>query len=122
MIIRHLAHRYLLHLFRQMNLAEALMSQQTTNEQFRRLCAVVHGRVQGVNFRAYTARMGHELGLTGWVRNRSDGTVETVAEGTGHALADFLEFLHTGSPSADVAEVDVTWEDASGEFGDFRVK
>jgi acylphosphatase len=87
-----------------------------------RLHATVHGRVQGVNFRYYTIRAAQRLGLTGWVANRWDGTVETVAEGPREALNQFSAFLHRGSPSAVVDRVDVTWETPTGQFGRFGVR
>lgn len=86
-----------------------------------RLHAIVHGRVQGVNFRTYTRREAQALGLTGWVRNRFDGTVETIAEGSKQSLERFLQFLHTGSPSSSVTEVETDWASATSEFSDFEV-
>jgi acylphosphatase len=87
-----------------------------------RLHAIVHGRVQGVNFRSYTFRKAVELSLSGWVRNVHDGTVETVAEGEREQLSDFLAFLHVGSPSATVTHVDFDWQEATGEFREFLVR
>ncbi|MFQ6100630.1 MAG: acylphosphatase [Anaerolineae bacterium] len=87
-----------------------------------RLHAVVQGRVQGVNFRYYTVRTAQRLGLTGWVANRWNGTVETVAEGSREALNEFWAFLHRGSPSSFVQQVDAEWESPSGEFGRFGVR
>jgi acylphosphatase len=87
-----------------------------------RLHAIVHGRVQGVNFRYYTTLTAQRLGLTGWVANRWDGTVETVAEGSQEALNEFCAFLHQGPPSAFVQQVDVRWETPIGEFESFRVR
>jgi acylphosphatase len=87
-----------------------------------RLHAVVHGRVQGVNFRYYTIRTAQRLDLTGWVANRWDGAVETVAEGRREALDEFLQFLHRGSPSAMVQHVDVTWGTPTGQFRHFGVR
>jgi len=87
-----------------------------------RLHAVVHGRVQGVNFRYYAIRTAHRLDLTGWVANRWDGAVETVAEGRREALDEFLQFLHRGSPSAMVQQVDVTWETPTGQFRHFGAR
>ena len=87
-----------------------------------RLHAVVRGRVQGVNFRYYTTHTAQRLGLTGWVANRWDGTVEAVAEGTRQALGEFRAFLHRGSPSAFVQQVDAAWEPPSGEFQRFGVR
>ena len=87
-----------------------------------RLHAIVHGRVQGVNFRYYTVRTAQRLGLTGWVANRWDGTVETVAEGQSEVLNEFWDFLHRGSPSSMVQQVDVNWGTATGEFKRFGVR
>lgn len=87
-----------------------------------RLRAVVHGRVQGVNFRYYTLRAAQQLGLTGWVGNRWDGTVETVAEGRREALERFREFLQRGSPGSFVEHVDVDWLPGSSEFSTFRIR
>jgi acylphosphatase len=87
-----------------------------------RLHAVVHGRVQGVNFRYYAIRTAQRLDLTGWVANRWDSAVETVAEGRREALDEFLQFLHRGSPSAMVQQVDVKWETPTGEFERFGVR
>jgi acylphosphatase len=87
-----------------------------------RLHAVVHGRVQGVNFRYYTIRTAQRLGLTGWVANRWDGTVETVAEGQREALNEFRAFLHRGSPSSMIQQVDIEWETPTGEFKHFGVQ
>lgn len=86
-----------------------------------RLHAVVEGFVQGVNFRYYTVRKAISLGLTGWVANRWDGTVETVAEGLREALLEFLSFLHVGPPAAHVTNVTVRWAEPTGEFSDFRI-
>lgn len=99
-----------------------MMTSNDLSSSPQRLHAIVHGMVQGVNFRAYTVREAQRLGLTGWVRNRPDGTVETVAEGPREALEAFLEFLFTGSPSASVDKVTPTWGQATGEFDDFRVR
>lgn len=85
-----------------------------------RVHATVHGRVQGVNFRHFTERYATEHNLTGWVRNRRDRTVETVAEGTGNQLDGFVKFLHEGSPYAMVTHVEVEWLEASSEFETFE--
>lgn len=87
-----------------------------------RLHAIVHGRVQGVSFRYYAVRAAQDLGLTGWVANRWNGTVETVAEGSRQALTKFLAFLHRGPPAAFVERVDQKWERSRGEFQRFRVR
>ncbi len=94
----------------------------TNPEEQARLHAVVEGRVQGVNFRYYTVRTARRLGLTGWVANRWDGTVETVAEGPRAALEALLNFLHEGPPAARVTRVNVRWEQPTGEFTNFTVR
>jgi acylphosphatase len=87
-----------------------------------RLHATISGRVQGVNFRYYTVRTAQRLGLTGWVANRWDGRVETVAEGSREALDEFRAFLRRGSPSAFVQQVNEKWESPTGEFERFGVR
>ena len=84
--------------------------------------AVVRGMVQGVAFRAATRYAAQGLGVAGWVRNAPDGSVELVAEGSRDAVERLLEFVRTGPPSARVEDVDVEWEEPSGEFGGFEVR
>lgn len=87
-----------------------------------RLDAIVHGRVQGVNFRYYTLQQARNLGLTGYVRNRWDGTVEVVAEGPRANVEELLAFLHVGPRSAFVTRVDVRWSAPTREFSRFEVR
>lgn len=67
---------------------------------------VVHGRVQGVGYRAATERQAKTLGLHGWVRNRADGAVEGVAAGVPDALAALHHWLATGPAQAAVTRVE----------------
>jgi len=78
--------------------------------------------VQGVSFRYYTIQAASSLGLTGWVANRWNGTVETVAEGPRDKLDQLLAFLHRGPPSAWVEHIDTNWQAPTGEFNDFKVR
>jgi acylphosphatase len=87
-----------------------------------RLHAIVHGTVQGVNFRYYTRLRAEALGLSGWVANRSDGTVEVVAEGPRPAVEALLDFLRQGPPAARVDYVETYWEKPTGEFRGFRIR
>ena len=87
-----------------------------------RLEALVHGRVQGVSFRFYTQRRAAQLGLTGYVRNRWDGTVEVVAEGPRAELENLLAFLRVGPRSAQVTEVNTRWPAPTNEFDRFEVR
>ncbi|MBN1219142.1 MAG: acylphosphatase [Anaerolineae bacterium] len=81
----------------------------------------VSGRVQGVSFRWYTQRKAQELGVTGWVRNLWDGQVEAIFEGNEKAVDNAVKWCHIGPPSAQVDNVDVTYETPSGEFSGFRI-
>jgi len=87
------------------------------------LRAVVHGLVQGVNFRSFVIRRANELGLTGYVRNvLLDGTVEVVAEGERDKLEQLLRYLEAGPRAARVKRVNVDWSEYGGEFSRFDVK
>ena len=92
------------------------------SDNHEQLHAIVHGRVQGVSFRYYTVERAESLGLTGWVRNLSDGTVEVVAEGTRANLEHLLAFLRRGPSGAQVKQVDVAWGAAGGQFSTFSVR
>jgi acylphosphatase len=83
---------------------------------------VVKGRVQGVFFRAASQREARRLGLTGWVRNLSDGTVEVVAEGEDDRLKEFIQWAQRGPSAARVDRVETRWRGYSGEFTDFRIE
>ncbi len=87
-----------------------------------RFSAIVHGRVQGVFFRDFTRRQALDLGVTGFVRNLPDGTVEAVAEGQQDVLEELLERLRMGPSSARVNRVDFSWSDPTGEFDRFEVR
>jgi acylphosphatase len=60
----------------------------------------VEGQVQGVGFRVFTAKTANQLGLTGWVCNRLDGSVELMAEGPVEALQALIHALHRGPNGA----------------------
>lgn len=66
----------------------------------------VSGLVQGVFFRKYTREKALELGLSGWVRNMPNGSVEGLAQGEAEALDTFVDWLWTGSPQSSVALVE----------------
>ena len=68
---------------------------------------IVHGRVQGVWFRAGTKEKADELGLLGWVKNRTEGTVEIHAEGEKLLLEKFIKWCRMGTPAADVISIDI---------------
>jgi acylphosphatase len=88
----------------------------------RRLHAVVHGRVQGVGYRATTLDEARRLGLAGWVRNRVDGKVEVLVEGAEAKLNLFLAYLNRGPLGAHVTSVVADWDDAQGAPMPFQFK
>jgi acylphosphatase len=81
---------------------------------------LVKGRVQGVGYRASMAYTARRYGVTGWVRNRRDGGVEAVAQGSEEAVQSFCEWARKGPDSADVASVDIS--DATGFFTSFDIR
>jgi acylphosphatase len=87
-----------------------------------RVQARVTGIVQGVGFRYFARREATRLGLTGWVANQPDGSVEAAAEGPRAVLEQFVERMSTGPPGSSVADVDVSWGQAMGGFNGFAVR
>ena len=79
---------------------------------------IIHGRVQGVGYRAYMRMEANRLGVTGWVRNRADGTVEATIHGQPEDVSKLLEWARRGPPAARVTSVEVN--DASGEYERFE--
>lgn len=77
----------------------------------------IRGRVQGVFFRVETRERARSLGLTGWVRNVPDGSVEAVFEGDREKIESMLAWCRRGPDLAEVDDVDVAWEEPSGEEG-----
>jgi acylphosphatase len=86
------------------------------------LRAVVRGRVQGVFFRESVRARADHLNVSGYVRNRSDGTVEVWAEGERYQLEKLSEYLYVGPPAARVEKVDVEWDAATGDYNGFSVR
>jgi acylphosphatase len=83
---------------------------------------VITGRVQGVCFRASMAREAQALGVTGWVRNRADGSVEALVAGTDEQVAAMIAWARRGPPAAQVDHVAVelgSAHEATG-FGGFE--
>lgn len=79
------------------------------------------GLVQGVFFRANTQRCASSLGLTGWVRNRADGSVEAVFEGEEDVVREAVEWCATKQPHARVDRKTIEFVDATGEFESFSI-
>ena len=77
--------------------------------------------VQGVCFRIYTQRQAEMLGVSGWVRNRSDGMVEVIAEGEESSLQELLDWCQKGPSYASVETVRHEYSDALNEFEGFSI-
>lgn len=88
----------------------------------KRLHLHIYGRVQGVFYRATTCDEARRLGLTGWVRNCSDGSVELIAEGPEQKLIRLREWCRQGPPAAKVERLEESWSTASGEFADYSIR
>jgi len=95
---------------------EGIVSEQAS------FLAIVHGRVQGVYFRAFVKDHARALGLKGYVRNLSGGrAIEVQAEGEKTKLDELLNYLNTGPSRANVERVDVEWSEYTGRFNDFQL-
>ncbi len=93
-----------------------------TRDERARVWIIVSGRVQGVFFRQTAAEQARILGVTGWVRNLADGSVEVVGEGKRRHLELLLAWTHKGPPHARVDAVQAQWEPCQDEFLRFEVR
>jgi acylphosphatase len=82
----------------------------------------VSGRVQGVFFRSETKHKAESHNVKGWVRNLPDGRVEAVFEGEEEAVKALIEFCKRGPSGARITNVDLRWENFTGEFDAFKVR
>lgn len=90
-------------------------------QQLTRLHATIEGYVQGVSFRYFVSQVALNLNVTGWVRNRYDGSVEVLAEGNRSALDKLLVEIRKGPPTSVVTGLKHEWQPASNEFSDFDI-
>ena len=88
----------------------------------RRVRLRIRGRVQGVFYRDSTQREAQRMELRGWVRNRSDGSVEAVAQGPPERVAALIDWCHEGPPLARVVEVSVIEESVDVDELEFEVR
>ncbi|MEM3588072.1 MAG: acylphosphatase [Candidatus Jordarchaeaceae archaeon] len=82
----------------------------------------VSGRVQGVFFRDHTKNAADRLGVSGWVKNLSDGRVEAVFEGEKDKVEEMIQICKRGPPLAKVTDIKVTFEEYTGEFKNFSIR
>jgi len=83
---------------------------------------IVRGRVQGVGFRWFVEREAHILGIAGWVRNNSDGSVEVLAQGSREQLAGLRSRLRQGPRAARVDDVEELDAKPAAGLGTFRIE
>ena len=83
---------------------------------------IVSGRVQGVFFRIETKNAAKRFNVSGWVKNRPDGTVEAVFEGAEADVESVLQWCRKGPPMARVKGIETEWKDHTGEFDRFEIK
>ena len=86
-----------------------------------RLHVVIAGEVQGVGFRYFIVDAARRLGVTGWVRNRADGSVELTAEGDRPQLDRLVEAARRGPRGAHVDRIDIEWGEARQDLGPFEL-
>lgn len=79
------------------------------------------GKVQGVGYRDFAQVQAKACGITGWVKNNSDGTVSVLAQGLPDDMKRYIEELHEGSILAEVTTVSVDWGTVKEPFSDFVV-
>jgi acylphosphatase len=82
----------------------------------------VRGRVQGVGFRWFVENAARQLGVAGWVRNRSDGSVEVLGQGTREQLFALRAKLHEGPRAARVDEVEEFESKPQSDIKTFRIE
>jgi len=82
----------------------------------------VRGRVQGVGFRWFVEREAQTLGIAGWVRNRSDGTVEVLAQGTREQLFSLRSKLQQGPRASRVDDVEEVESEVQHDMKSFRIE
>lgn len=87
-----------------------------------RVHVVISGRVQGVWFRASTKDKADQLGISGWVKNTTDGNIEAVFEGDEEHIKGMLDWCYHGPPLARVENVEVKKQPASNGFNRFSIR
>ena len=88
----------------------------------KRVHLVISGRVQGVYFRQSALEFAQSIGVDGWVRNRLDGTVEAVAQGSSKDVERFVAWCHDGPDLAQVSSIDRSDGEAVSMPGGFNVR
>lgn len=89
----------------------------------RRAIVTVRGRVQGVGYRYFVTECAQQAGVTGYVRNMGDGSVQVIAEGSEEALLTFIRYINAeGEPVICVDHLGIEWGVPTGEFPGFGIR
>jgi len=99
-----------------------MVNNDNTNDEYSQVRLTVEGRVQGVGFRAFTQKIAVTYNITGWVRNRWNGTVEVVAEGKHIDLNKFIQAIQRGPFPGTTRKVIVVWNGTLSNFPSFRIR
>lgn len=83
---------------------------------------MVRGFVQGVGYRKWARKIAQGKGLSGWIRNLPDGSVEALLQGDKEAIEKVAEEYKKGPFLSEVEDVDVIWEDQKESFADFSIR
>lgn len=95
-----------------------------TDNQFSRARVLIYGKVQNVGFRAKAVKKAKKLGVSGWIRNRADGRVETLIVGKSDKIEEILDWFKKGPSAATVEKVDVVTKEKINYNpfeGDFKI-
>lgn len=87
-----------------------------------RVHVIISGKVQGVWYRASTKQMADQIGITGWVRNTSEGNVEAIFEGEKKLINEMIEWCNQGPPLAKVDNVTIKKMENEKNFDSFMIK
>ena len=88
----------------------------------KRLSLKITGLVQGVGYRYLSQKQAQKEGLSGYVKNLDDGSVEVVVEGDETKLKEFIQWCYNGVGPAQVHKIEENWSELTGEFSDFMIK
>jgi len=91
-------------------------------DEFVQVHLTVEGRVQAVGFRAFTQKTAVINNITGWVRNRRNGTVEVVAEGKRNDLKAFIQIIQRGPFPGTTRKVTINWIETLTNYPNFRIR
>lgn len=87
----------------------------------KRLTIKIYGQVQGVGFRYQARETANKLGIHGWIKNSSDGSVEAVLEGEENNLKEFINWCYNTDKFQGIKKTKESWEGATGEFKTFEI-